>query len=80
MIDTFAEYLITDRGLSPMVVPLVKWGLWALYWFWQGIVLAGWWCLAHEAGHGSLSNYAFVNHVVGFSLHTVSDLSIASKF
>ncbi len=72
MIDTLAEYLIADCGLSSRVVPLVKWGLWSLYWFWQGIILAGWWCLAHEAGHGSLSNYTFVNHVVGFLLHTVS--------
>ena len=71
MIDAFAEYLITDCGLSSTVVPLVKWGLWSLYWFWQGIILAGWWCLAHEAGHGSISNYAFVNHVIGFLLHTV---------
>ena len=71
MIDAFAEYLITDCGLSSTVVSLVKWGLWSLYWFWQGIILAGWWCLAHEAGHGSLSNYAFVNHVIGFLLHTV---------
>lgn len=72
-IDVFAEYLYTDCGLSPMVVSVVKWGLWALYWFWQGIMLTGWWCLAHEAGHGSLSNHAFVNHAIGFLLHTVSE-------
>ncbi|KJA16240.1 hypothetical protein HYPSUDRAFT_207206 [Hypholoma sublateritium FD-334 SS-4] len=70
MIDAFAEYLIADCGISSTVAPLVRWGLWALYWFWQGIILAGWWCLAHEAGHGTLSNHAFVNHVVGFLLHT----------
>lgn len=27
--------------------------------------------LGHEAGHGTLSSYDWVNHVVGFVLHTV---------
>lgn len=73
MIDGFAEYLVAECGFSSTVVSLLRWGLCALYYFWQGVVLAGWWCLAHEAGHGSLSNYAFVNHFIGFSLRTVSD-------
>lgn len=28
--------------------------------------------LGHEAGHGTLSPYKWINHVVGFTLHTVS--------
>ncbi|KAK1222246.1 hypothetical protein PQX77_014879 [Marasmius sp. AFHP31] len=34
------------------------------------IFLAGWWCLAHEAGHGALSSYSAVNNLIGFALHT----------
>jgi fatty acid desaturase len=48
-----------------------KWSLWSAYWFVQSIVLAGWWCMAHEAGHGNISEHKWINHVVGFSLHTV---------
>ncbi|KAF8182679.1 delta-12 fatty acid desaturase [Pholiota molesta] len=70
MIDSFANSLVNDYGVSSTVGSLVKWGLWALYWHWQGVMLAGWWCLAHEAGHGSLSNLSWVNHVIGYSMHT----------
>lgn len=37
-----------------------------------GIILAGWWCTAHEAGHGSLSDYSVVNTTVGYLMHSVS--------
>ncbi|KAF9482833.1 delta-12 fatty acid desaturase [Pholiota conissans] len=70
MIDSFANSLVNNYGVSSTVGSLVKWGLWALYWHWQGVILAGWWCLAHEAGHGSLSNYSWVNHFVGYTMHT----------
>ncbi|KAJ7623255.1 delta-12 fatty acid desaturase [Roridomyces roridus] len=48
----------------------VKWFLWVVYWYAQGIILTGWWCMAHEAGHGTLSNQNWINHVVGFLMHT----------
>lgn len=54
-------------SLAPAVL---RFPLWAAYWWCQGIVLAGWWCLAHEAGHGTISEYSWVNHAVGFTLHT----------
>ena len=46
--------------------------LWCAYWWFQSLVFSGWWCLAHEAGHGSLSSISWINHSVGFVLHTVS--------
>ncbi|KAJ6607467.1 delta-12 fatty acid desaturase [Mycena sp. CBHHK59/15] len=56
---------------SPSLVrAAVKWSLWLCYWYAQGIILAGWWCMAHEAGHGTLSNRIWINHLVGFSLHS----------
>ncbi|KAG5718825.1 Delta(12) fatty acid desaturase [Termitomyces sp. T112] len=70
LIDPIAKSLVQDYGAHHMVGNTVKWGLWALYWHWQGVILAGWWCMAHEAGHGSLSNYSWFNHLVGYSLHT----------
>ncbi|RDB19026.1 Acyl-lipid omega-3 desaturase (cytochrome b5), endoplasmic reticulum [Hypsizygus marmoreus] len=70
LIDPAARSLVQDYGFSQGVGTAVKWGLWAFYWHWQGVILAGWWCLAHEAGHGSLSNHSWLNHLLGFSLHT----------
>jgi fatty acid desaturase len=73
MIDPFAQGLVEKYGVSPNTFAVVKWSLWAVYWYSQSICLAGWWCLAHEAGHGTLSDYNWVNHAIGFSLHTVSN-------
>ena len=72
MIDPFSKALVENYGLSSHAGTIVKWALWALYWHTQGVILAGWWCLAHEAGHGSLSNHSWVNHLIGYSMHTVS--------
>ncbi|KIY67775.1 fatty acid conjugase [Cylindrobasidium torrendii FP15055 ss-10] len=44
--------------------------LWGVYWWSQGLVLCGWWCLAHEAGHGTLTNYSWLNNLIGYILHT----------
>ncbi|KAK0478816.1 delta-12 fatty acid desaturase [Armillaria novae-zelandiae] len=54
----------------PLAPAVLRFPLWAAYWWCQGIVLAGWWCLAHEAGHGTISEHSWVNHAVGFTLHT----------
>ena len=35
-----------------------------LYWYCQVIILAGWLCMAHETGHGTLSSYSWVNHLI----------------
>ncbi|KAF7308817.1 Delta-12 fatty acid desaturase [Mycena kentingensis (nom. inval.)] len=72
----------------PLLAGLVRWSLWLCYWWCEGIILAGWWCMAHEvcmlskhrpflyvdpalkAGHGNLSANNWVNHAIGFSLHS----------
>lgn len=43
-IDPFSRYLL-DQEFAPLTVQLVKWSLWTTYWWWQGVILAGWWCL-----------------------------------
>jgi len=70
LIDPLARSLVNDFGVSSNIGFAVKWSLWALYWHWQGVILAGWWCMAHEAGHGTLSQYGWVNHLIGYSMHT----------
>ncbi|ETW77100.1 hypothetical protein HETIRDRAFT_441690 [Heterobasidion irregulare TC 32-1] len=69
-IEPLAQRLAADYAVPYAAAQAVKWALWALYWHWQGVALAGWWCLGHEAGHGSLSDYSVVNHVLGYGLHT----------
>ncbi|TFK22250.1 delta-12 fatty acid desaturase [Coprinopsis marcescibilis] len=61
---------LTSSGLPIYAGHLLKCALWGLYWHLQGIILAGWWCMAHEAGHGTLSSHSWVNHTIGFSMHT----------
>ncbi|KAJ7595178.1 delta-12 fatty acid desaturase [Mycena floridula] len=69
-IDSFVQWLSQTDNLPSTAVNGLKWSLWTFYWYWQGVVLAGWWCLGHEAGHATLSPYSWYNHAVGFSLHT----------
>lgn len=45
--------------------------LWLAYWWFQGLVWAGIFCLGHDAGHGSLFASSKMNNAVGFVLHTV---------
>lgn len=71
LIEPFTDNLISRNGLPQIVGTLLKWTAWGVYWFSQSVALAGWWCLAHEAGHGNISPHKWVNHLVGFSLHTV---------
>ncbi|KAJ7765382.1 delta-12 fatty acid desaturase [Mycena maculata] len=70
LIDSSSLILAERLGLPSSASVLIKWPLWICYWYAQGIILAGWWCMAHEAGHGTLSNHKWINHVVGFSLHS----------
>ncbi|EIN09269.1 fatty acid conjugase [Punctularia strigosozonata HHB-11173 SS5] len=55
---------------SPTLESCVRGLLWVMYWWWQGIAFTGIWCLAHEAGHESLSPKKWINHVAGFALHS----------
>ncbi|KAH9946536.1 delta-12 fatty acid desaturase protein [Amylocystis lapponica] len=48
----------------------VRTAMWMAYWFWQGVAWTGFWSLAHEAGHGNLSEHYQANYALGFILHT----------
>ncbi|KAG7450490.1 uncharacterized protein BT62DRAFT_978594 [Guyanagaster necrorhizus] len=55
---------------SPVFRILVKSLLWLAYWWVQGLVWAGIFCLGHDAGHGTLYRSTRTNNIVGFVLHT----------
>ncbi|THU99412.1 hypothetical protein K435DRAFT_751838 [Dendrothele bispora CBS 962.96] len=67
LIDPFSDVLFKNYGF---VGTITEWFLWSSYWFLQSVILAGWWCLGHEAGHGNISSIGWVNDTVGFILHT----------
>ncbi|EEB96560.1 hypothetical protein MPER_04289 [Moniliophthora perniciosa FA553] len=70
LIDPSAILLVSHLGVPALAGTIFKWASWLVYWYCQSIILAGWWCMAHEAGHGNISSYQWVNHLIGFSLHT----------
>ncbi|KAK7440067.1 hypothetical protein VKT23_017316 [Stygiomarasmius scandens] len=69
-ISPFVSFLQSNCHISPLAVLFMKTSLWLCYWHCQGILLTSWWCLAHEASHGTLSSHQWVNDSVGFLLHT----------
>ncbi|THH17323.1 hypothetical protein EW146_g3466 [Bondarzewia mesenterica] len=66
-IDTVTSIIIPGGGWSNR---LLKAGLWGVYWWFQGLVGGGIFCLGHDAGHGTLFDSSVLNHVVGFVLHS----------
>lgn len=44
--------------------------LWSVYGFVQGLFATGLWVLAHECGHQSFSQYKILNDTVGWTLHS----------
>ncbi|KAK1220660.1 hypothetical protein PQX77_016616 [Marasmius sp. AFHP31] len=70
LIEPATQSLVDFLNLPQVIGTMLEWSAWALYWFCQSVVLAGWWCMAHEAGHGNISPHNWVNHAVGFGLHT----------
>ncbi|KAK0506111.1 fatty acid desaturase-domain-containing protein [Armillaria luteobubalina] len=55
---------------SPALGVLVRSSLWLAYWWVQGLVWAGIFCLGHDAGHGTLYRSTKINNLIGFVLHT----------
>ncbi|CAL1703514.1 unnamed protein product [Somion occarium] len=66
-IDPFVHELAVQQRFGFIACSLIRWSLWITYWWFEGVILAGWWCLA---GHGTLSPYEWLNTVLGYSLHS----------
>ena len=45
--------------------------IWTAFAAVQGTVLFGLWIIAHECGHGAFCDTAWVNDVIGFTLHSL---------
>ncbi|KAF9044726.1 hypothetical protein BDZ89DRAFT_1058819 [Hymenopellis radicata] len=69
-IDTWDNANFGGHVTSALVKRLFKTALWLVYWWFQGLVGAGLFCLGHDAGHGTLFNSKAANNLVGFILHT----------
>ncbi|KAI0468247.1 oleate delta-12 desaturase [Xylaria cf. heliscus] len=50
--------------------PLLRWLLWSVYGFLNGLFGTGLWVLAHECGHQAFSTSKILNDSVGFLLHS----------
>ncbi|KIJ38494.1 hypothetical protein M422DRAFT_33273 [Sphaerobolus stellatus SS14] len=68
-IDTVTALLNSKE--YPALSKLSYWGLWMTYWFFQSLSGGAFWTLGHEAGHGTLSPYPWVNNLLGFGIHTI---------
>ncbi|EIW55651.1 uncharacterized protein TRAVEDRAFT_171450 [Trametes versicolor FP-101664 SS1] len=70
------EPLVTTSfgGYVPLTAPwqpaLARAALWLVYWWWQGIAFASFFCIAHELGHGTLYRSWWANNILGFCLDT----------
>ena len=56
----------------PSIVPSypLRFALWSVYGFLNGLFATGLWVLAHECGHQSFSSSKILNDTVGFILHS----------
>lgn len=74
LIDDGAAFLAGFFGAGAVetnvFAALLKFAVWNLYWYVQGLNFTGLWVLAHECGHQAFSPYRVVNDTVGFLLHS----------
>ncbi|XP_010922994.1 omega-3 fatty acid desaturase, chloroplastic [Elaeis guineensis] len=57
-------------GLVAMAMLLDSWVVWPFYWLAQGTMFWAIFVLGHDCGHGSFSDSARLNSIVGHFLHT----------
>ncbi|KXS21570.1 hypothetical protein M427DRAFT_273739 [Gonapodya prolifera JEL478] len=61
----------TDSWMVANGVPApARWAVWAAWQFVLGCVLTGVWVIAHECGHHAFSDYALLDNIVGWVLHS----------
>ncbi|KAJ7175790.1 oleoyl phosphatidylcholine desaturase [Mycena filopes] len=72
-VATYTDALVNPTTLSlpyPVLYPLARLSVWAIYGFWTGLFATGLWVAAHEAGHQAFSESKAVNNAVGWVLHS----------
>jgi omega-6 fatty acid desaturase (delta-12 desaturase) len=65
-------FYIFHNYVTPETVPskAIRYPLWGLYGFIQGLFGTGLWVLAHECGHQSFSTSKILNDTVGWTVHS----------
>lgn len=66
----YLDAAITSHAIHPLLSPLARFSLWALYGFCSGLFGMGLWVLGHECGHQSFSESKTFNNTVGWILHS----------
>ena len=69
----YADSFITPEQISlpsPYLYSFLRFALWSLYAFANGLVMTGLWVVAHECGHQAYSESKFINNAVGWVLHS----------
>ncbi|KAF8581811.1 hypothetical protein K439DRAFT_1413973 [Ramaria rubella] len=56
--------------LTPAGANVMRWVVWGVYWWFQGLTFTGLWVIGHECGHGAFSSSRRVCDVLGYILHT----------
>ncbi|KAH8102900.1 fatty acid desaturase-domain-containing protein [Cristinia sonorae] len=69
-IPEMSQAILKYTGISAQCEPIVRTGLWVQYWWWQGLVFAGFFCIAHELGHHALYDNWYANNIPAFLMHT----------
>ncbi|KAL6597534.1 hypothetical protein ACP70R_046974 [Stipagrostis hirtigluma subsp. patula] len=68
------SYVVRDvavvAGLAVAAAAADSWAVWPLYWAAQGTMFWALFVLGHDCGHGSFSDNAMLNSVVGHLLHS----------
>ncbi|XP_047270676.1 omega-3 fatty acid desaturase, endoplasmic reticulum-like isoform X4 [Capsicum annuum] len=68
------SYVLRDvvvvSALLALALFLDNWKFWPVYWVLQGTMFWAFFVLGHDCGHGSFSDSAFLNSVVGHILHS----------
>ncbi|KAF9267464.1 delta 12-fatty acid desaturase [Marasmius fiardii PR-910] len=70
---TFADAYVNSGTVAfphPLLLPLARFAIWALYGFGVGLFATGLWVIAHECGHQAFSDSKFINNAVGWVLHS----------
>jgi omega-6 fatty acid desaturase / acyl-lipid omega-6 desaturase (Delta-12 desaturase) len=65
-------FYLCHNYVTPETIPYasLRYALWAVYTFVQGLFGTGLWVIAHECGHGSFSPSKTLNDSVGWVLHS----------
>ncbi|XP_047321690.1 omega-3 fatty acid desaturase, endoplasmic reticulum-like [Impatiens glandulifera] len=62
--------IIVVVALASLAIYLDNWAFWPIYWVAQGTMFWAFFVLGHDCGHGSFSDSALLNSVVGHVLHS----------